>query len=109
MVFEIILYDSGVDNNSLALSVWNELATRAKPSGLGSRDSLRIEAGLPLYGSDIDDTTNPVEADLSWVISKEKTQYVGSDPVASYLRTQPQKLRRGIILEDKNPASRIRC
>ncbi len=101
--FEIILYDSGVDNNSLALSVWNELATRAKPSGLGSRDSLRIEAGLPLYGSDIDDTTNPVEADLSWVISKEKTQYVGSDPVASYLRTQPQKLRRGIILEDKIP------
>jgi aminomethyltransferase len=101
--FEIILYDSGVEDDHLALSVWNELAKRAKPCGLGSRDSLRIEAGLPLYGSDIDGTTNPVEANLSWVISKEKTGYVGSDIVASYLRTQPQKLRSGIVLEDKIP------
>ena len=101
--FEVILYDSGVENDSLALSVWNELAKRAKPSGLGSRDSLRIEAGLPLYGSDIDDATNPVEADLSWVISKEKAGYVGSESVAAYLRAQPKKLRRGIILEDKIP------
>jgi aminomethyltransferase len=101
--FEIILYDSGVENDLLALSVWNELAKKSRPCGLGSRDSLRIEAGFPLYGSDIDDTTNPVEADLSWVISKEKTGYVGSDPVTSYLRAQPKKLRRGIILEDKIP------
>jgi aminomethyltransferase len=101
--FEIILYDSGVENNSVALSVWNELAKRAKPAGLGSRDSLRTEAGLPLYGSDIDDTTNPIEADLAWVISKEKTDYVGSDSIATYLRTPAHKMRRGIILEDKIP------
>jgi len=101
--FEIILYDSGIENNSIALSVWNELANRAKPCGLGSRDSLRVEAGLPLYGSDIDDTTNPIEADLAWVVSKEKTGYVGSDAIAGHLGTQPQKLRRGIILEDKIP------
>jgi aminomethyltransferase len=101
--FEIIMYDSGVENPSLALSVWNELAKRAKPSGLGSRDSLRVEAGLPLYGSDIDDTTNPIEADLSWVISKDKAGYVGSDAVANYLRTPSPKLRRGIVLEDKIP------
>jgi aminomethyltransferase len=101
--FEIILYDSGIANNRLALSVWNELASKARPCGLGARDSLRIEAGLPLYGSDIDDSTNPVEADLSWVISKEKTGYVGSDAMASFLHTQPQKLRRGVLLQDKIP------
>ena len=101
--FEIILYDSGIMNNHLALSVWNELANKAKPCGLGARDSLRIEAGLPLYGSDIDDSTNPIEADLSWVISKEKTGYVGSDAVAGFLHSQPQKLRRGVLLQDRIP------
>ena len=39
-----------------------------KPIGLGARDSLRLEAGLCLYGHDIDETTTPVEADLTWTI-----------------------------------------
>lgn len=39
-----------------------------KPAGLGARDSLRLEAGLCLYGNDIDETTNPVEAGLLWTI-----------------------------------------
>ncbi len=101
--FEIILYDSGVENDSLALSVWDSLAKKATPAGLGSRDSLRVEAGLPLYGSDIDETTNPIEADLSWVISKEKVGYIGSEALAGYLNTQPARLRRGVVLEDKIP------
>jgi len=101
--FEIILYDSGIENDSLALSVWDSLSKKATPAGLGSRDSLRVEAGLPLYGSDIDETTNPIEADLSWVISKEKAGYIGSEALAGYLHTQPTRLRRGIVLEDKIP------
>ena len=40
----------------------------AEPAGLGARDSLRLEAGLPLYGNDIDTTTSPVEAGLVWAI-----------------------------------------
>jgi aminomethyltransferase len=101
--FEIILYDSGIENDSIALSVWDSLSKKATPAGLGSRDSLRVEAGLPLYGSDIDDTTNPIEADLSWVISKEKTGYIGSEALAGHLNTQPARLRRGVVLEDKIP------
>jgi aminomethyltransferase len=101
--FEIILYDSGVEDNSLAASIWGDLATRASPCGLGARDSLRIEAGLPLYGSDIDETTNPIEAELSWVISKGKTGYVGDEAIARYGATQPHRLRRGIMMTDKIP------
>ena len=101
--FEIILYDSGIRDNTAAASIWGDLATRASPCGLGARDSLRIEAGLPLYGSDIDETTNPIEAGLSWVVSKGKTGYVGDEAIARYRTTQPRRLRRGITMADKIP------
>ena len=101
--FEIILYDSGIEDSSIAASVWGDLATRATPCGLGARDSLRIEAGLPLYGSDIDETTNPIEAELSWVISKGKTGYVGDGAIARYTAAPPRRLRRGILMADKIP------
>lgn len=44
------------------------LTVGASPAGLGARDSLRLEAGLCLYGNDIDETTTPVEANLAWVM-----------------------------------------
>jgi glycine cleavage system T protein (aminomethyltransferase) len=57
-----------------AAAVWNRLLAdeRARPIGLGARDSLRLEAGLPLYGHDLDETLSPVEADLSFAISKRR-------------------------------------
>ena len=106
--FEIILYDSGINDNSLATSVWGDLATRASPCGLGARDSLRIEAGLPLYGLDIDETINPVEAELSWVISKEKTGYVGEEAVTRYRMTPPKRSKEGHNDGRGDSASRVR-
>ena len=47
---------------------------RCKPIGLGARDSLRLEAGLCLYGHDIDETTTPIEADLAWAIGKRRRE-----------------------------------
>ena len=47
-------------------------APEVLPIGLGARDSLRLEAGLCLYGHDIDETTTPVEADLLWTISQRR-------------------------------------
>jgi aminomethyltransferase len=54
--------------------LWHALAGqgRAEPCGLGARDTLRLEAGLPLYGNDIDDTTTPLEAGLNFIVKLEK-------------------------------------
>lgn len=101
--FEIILHDTGLQNDSVANAVWTDLSARAKPCGLGARDSLRIEAGLPLYGSDIDETTDPYEAELSWVVTKGKTGYIGSESLASRSSAPLSRVRRGIVLDDKIP------
>jgi aminomethyltransferase len=47
------------------------------PAGLGARDTLRLESRLSLYGNDIDDTTNPIEAGLSWVVKLNKGDFIG--------------------------------
>ena len=54
------------------------------PCGLGARDTLRLEAGMRLYGNDIDDTTTPLEADLSWIVGWKKNDFLG----AAVLREQ---------------------
>jgi aminomethyltransferase len=48
-----------------------------KPAGLGARDTLRLEARLALYGNDIDETTNPIEAGLGWVVKLDKGDFIG--------------------------------
>lgn len=64
------LYCRSQDSEKL----WHALAGqgRAEPCGLGARDTLRLEAGLPLYGNDIDDTTTPIEAGLNFIVKLEK-------------------------------------
>ena len=61
------------------VKLWNALLAdaRVKPIGLGARDSLRLEAGLCLYGHDIDDTTSPIEAGLMWSIAKRRREEGG--------------------------------
>ncbi len=62
--------------------------TEVNPAGLGARDTLRLEAGLPLYGNDIDETTTPVEAGLSWIIGKRRREeggFPGSDIILRQL------------------------
>ncbi len=77
------------------------------PIGLGARDSLRLEAGLCLYGNDIDETTNPVEAALTWVIQKRRKidwSFVGADKVRAMLDNGAPRLRVGIQPEGRAPA-----
>ncbi len=52
------------------------------PAGLGARDTLRLEARLSLYGNDIDETTNPIEAGLGWVVKLDKRDFVGKAALA---------------------------
>jgi len=75
--------------------------------GLGARDSLRLEAGLCLYGSDIDATTSPIEADLQWTISKRRREaggFNGAETIQKHLRDGPKRRRVGILPNDKAPA-----
>ena len=98
--FEVIVHDAGEG----AIGVWEALIkNRAKPCALGARDSLRLEAGLPLYGSDMDEGTNPLEADLGWVISKDKQNYVGWQRLAELTKRAPSKVRRGIVMDERIP------
>jgi len=78
-----------------------------KPIGLGARDSLRLEAGLCLYGSDLDTTTTPVEANLNWTMSKRRRAeggFPGAAVVQEQLANGPKRLRVGIKPVDKAPA-----
>jgi aminomethyltransferase len=77
------------------------------PAGLGARDSLRLEAGLCLYGSDIDETTSPVEAALTWTIGKRRRMewnFPGAERVREELANGPRRLRVGLRPEGRQPA-----
>ncbi|KAA5604552.1 glycine cleavage system aminomethyltransferase GcvT [Roseospira marina] len=77
------------------------------PIGLGARDSLRLEAGLCLYGSDIDTTTTPIEADLAWTLGKARREagdFPGAEIILEQLRDGPGRKRVGIRPEGRAPA-----
>ncbi|MDR0479294.1 MAG: glycine cleavage system aminomethyltransferase GcvT [Burkholderiaceae bacterium] len=83
-----------------------------QPIGLGARNSLRLEAGLPLYGNDIDATTTPAEACLTWAIQKVRRRggeraggFPGADKVLTQLAGDepPARLRVGLAAQDKTP------
>ena len=59
-------------------------AEDVKLAGLAARDSLRLEAGLCLYGHDLDEMTSPIEAGLSWLVGKNRTGYLGSETVKAH-------------------------
>jgi len=106
--FEISLPANVADAFSRALLAQPEV----KPIGLGARNSLRLEAGLCLYGNDIDTTTTPVEANLNWAMQKVRRTggaraggFPGADKVLAQLDgTQPaQRLRVGLIGLERVP------
>ncbi|MDP8239757.1 MAG: glycine cleavage system aminomethyltransferase GcvT [Candidatus Hatepunaea meridiana] len=75
-----------------------------KPIGLGARDSLRLEACYNLYGNDMDETTNPIEAGLGWIVkSKKRGGFIGKEPVLKAKQETTRKLI-GFILIDKGIA-----
>src|SRR5207249_7869503 len=78
-----------------------------KPIGLGARDSLRLEAGLCLYGHDIDETTTVIEADLAWTVGKRRREQGGFPGAAMVLRQLAEGTHRkrvGIRPDGRAPA-----
>lgn len=82
-------------------TLWHKLIAHSsvKPIGLAARDFLRLEMGYCLYGHDITDETSPLEADLSWVVSKTNTGFIGAENIA-----EPRHKRVGFKLIDKGIA-----
>ncbi|KAI8090576.1 aminomethyltransferase, mitochondrial-like protein [Thamnidium elegans] len=71
-------------------------------AGLGARDSLRLEAGLCLYGNDIDETTTPVEAGLTWTIPKSRREtggFLGADKILPQIKGGVTRRRIGLVVE----------
>jgi aminomethyltransferase len=92
-----------------AVALWQALLAdeRVKPIGLGARDSLRLEGGLCLYGHDIDETTSPVEAGLTWSIAKRRREeggFIGAARVQAELRDGVKRKRVGIKPDGRAPA-----
>ena len=76
-------------------------------AGLGARDSLRLEAGLCLYGNDIDQLTTPVEANLKWTVPKRRREamdFPGAVPILDQWNNGPTRLRVGLRPEGRAPA-----
>jgi aminomethyltransferase len=92
-----------------AVALWRALLAdpAVKPIGLGARDSLRLEAGLCLYGHDIDETTSPVEAALVWSIGKRRREqggFPGDARIRGELTEGPARKRVGLKPEGRAPA-----
>jgi aminomethyltransferase len=80
------------------------------PAGLGARDTLRLEAGMPLHGSDIDVTTDPVAADLAWSVGKARRAggdraggFPGATQILAALAAGPSRRRVGLLPEGRAP------
>ncbi len=90
-----------------AATLWQKLLANpaVKAVGLAARDSLRLEMGYPLYGHDIDATTSPVEADLTWIMGKAANRsFIGADRVLKELENGAARKRVGVRLTDKGIA-----
>jgi len=88
--------------NAAAISLWDSILEKGKEHGLclcglGSRDVLRIEAGYPLYGHEINDNTNPLEASLNWVV-KFRKDFAAKDKLKN---AEIKRLRTGFIMNDR--------
>ncbi|MDB4917703.1 MAG: Aminomethyltransferase [Gemmatimonadetes bacterium] len=90
--------------NEVAKPIWEALMATGQitPAGLGSRDSLRLEMGMALYGNDIDDTVTPLEANLAWLVKLGKGDFVGRDVLVKQKEQGVTRRLVGFTMADRN-------
>lgn len=101
--FEIMIPNCRVDQPSNAISVWSRILSDGEADGLmscglGARDTLRLEAGYCLFGQDIDESTNPFEADLGWVVSLDKGDFLGKGSLL-LAKGAVSRIRSGLVMK----------
>ncbi|MEM2109076.1 MAG: glycine cleavage system aminomethyltransferase GcvT [Candidatus Odinarchaeota archaeon] len=104
--YEIAQLNTPLSNPKPAVELWERILEAGKefditPVGLGARDTLRLEAGMPLHGSDITEETTPFEARLKFVVKLDKDDFIGKTALKKQMELKPSKLRVGLILIDK--------
>lgn len=104
--FEIFVWDTPLSNPENAVKVWNAILEAGKefdikPCGLGARDTLRLEAGMCLYGNDIDEDTTPLEARISFVVKFDKGNFIGREALLRQKEEGVKRRRVGILMLEK--------
>lgn len=87
-----------------AIELWSALKeARVQPCGLGARDTLRLEAGLNLYGADMDETTTPAESNLGWTVAMEPAgrDFIGREALEAEAERGVARRLTGLVLEGK--------
>jgi aminomethyltransferase len=104
--FEIAQSKVSLKEKQKAVQLWESILKEGKtdnvvPVGLAARDTLRLEAGMVLYGNDINEETTPFQARVGFVVSLKKPQFIGKEALVTEKREKPQRLRVGLILLGK--------
>jgi len=101
--FEVVL------DQSQAMTLWERLIADGQsvgliPAGLGCRDTLRLEAAMPLYGHELDEQTDPFTAGLNFAVKLQGTDFIGKQALISAKAREDRKVRVGFTLEGKRAA-----
>jgi len=99
--FEVFIWDTTNEDPEKAVKAWNAILEAGKefnvePCGLGARDTLRLEAGLCLYGNDINEQTTPFEARISFVVKLQKENFIGKEALLQRKAEGTKKKRVGL-------------
>ena len=97
--FEIIV------PNALGVALWDDLVSRGViPCGLGSRDTLRLEAAMPLYGHELNESINPIQAGLGWAVKPNKGDFIGRAAMLEFVANATMPVRVGLEVDGKRAA-----
>ncbi|MEM2117952.1 MAG: glycine cleavage system aminomethyltransferase GcvT [Candidatus Bathyarchaeia archaeon] len=104
--FEVFVWNASLAKPDNAVKLWNAIleagkAFEVKPCGLGARDTLRLEAGMCLYGNDIDESTTPLEAALGFVVKLQKDNFIGKEALLKQKTDGIKRKRVGIQMIDQ--------
>jgi aminomethyltransferase len=101
--FEVFIWNASLAKPDNAVKLWNAILEACKafeiePCGLGARDTLRLEAGMCLYGNDIDENTTPLEAALGFVVKLQKDNFIGKEALLKQKNEGIKRKRVGTVM-----------
>jgi aminomethyltransferase len=104
--FEVFVWNATLAKPDYAVELWNAILGAGRtfgiePCGLGARDTLRLEAGLCLYGNDIDENTTPLEAALGFVVKLQKDKFIGKEVLTRQKTEGTKRKRVGVKMLDQ--------